>query len=201
MIRARKLILIVIAAGCFGVVTSLLKGQGGGVRLAFGNISAPWLLVAFLAGTQYRRLRYAALAGLLATLAALLGFYAEQSPLVELGSRSGDFIANPAGAFDFLVSAHSVYFLGGVVIGPIFGLLGGIWGQRRSRLAAGAVALAFVCEPVVVWALGGGVGNAGLVSGYLGLALAEAAIGIAGAVLIFSRTHASRGHESVALER
>lgn len=79
----RKLARILLLAATFGVVMSAVKGQGGGARLAFGNVSAPRLPVAFLAGSGYPRLGRAATVGLIATLMALVGFYAEQSPIVE----------------------------------------------------------------------------------------------------------------------
>jgi len=48
----RKLARILLHAATFGVVMSAVEGHGGGARLAFGNISAPWVLVAFLAGSE-----------------------------------------------------------------------------------------------------------------------------------------------------
>jgi hypothetical protein len=43
------------AALALGVVMSLLKRTGGGARLQAGNISAPWLAIAFAAGALYER--------------------------------------------------------------------------------------------------------------------------------------------------
>src|SRR5947199_7900356 len=56
------------AAVVLGVVISLLKGTGGGARLQAGNISAPWLAIAFVAGALYKRPSRAAGAGVAATL-------------------------------------------------------------------------------------------------------------------------------------
>ncbi len=58
-----------------------LKGNGGGVRDAVGNVSAVWLLLPFLAGAAVSSLRLtaAAVADLAATLAALTGFYSPRA--------------------------------------------------------------------------------------------------------------------------
>ena len=44
-----------LAAGpLFGVVFALVKGTGGGWHLAFGNLSAPWLLLPWRRGALGR---------------------------------------------------------------------------------------------------------------------------------------------------
>lgn len=88
MPRQRRLVIAFFAALSFGVVVAVLNGQGAGVRDALGNLSAPWLLVAFIGGACSRRGRWAPLAGLTATLAALAGFYAAESRLLDLGPHS-----------------------------------------------------------------------------------------------------------------
>src|ERR1700730_10168715 len=142
MSRSLRVIGIIVAAAVLGALLSLLKGDGGGSRLVLGNLSAPWLLIPFLAGRQYSRPWAAALVGLMATLAALTGFYLQQSPLWELDSRSLSFAGDPAFVWRFVVDAHAVYFLAGLVTAPTFGLLGWLSAARRSRTAAAAMALA-----------------------------------------------------------
>jgi hypothetical protein len=90
--EAGKPLLIAVLAIAFGALLSLAKGSGEGLRLQMGNVSAPWLLAAFLAGSRYRRTGLAADSGVLATIAALSGFYAQQSPLADLSSASMRFI-------------------------------------------------------------------------------------------------------------
>lgn len=143
----RKLFGLFAAALALGFVMSLLKGSGGGVRLQAGNISAPWLAIAFVAGAFYRQASRAAGAGLMATLAALLGFYAQQSPLADLNRGSLRFLGDPSGMYRFIVAPHLVVFVGGMVTGLMFGAFGSAWAARRSRRAAAAIALCFVLEP------------------------------------------------------
>src|SRR5437870_952742 len=89
---------VVIGAFAFGVVAAAIKGPNGGVaavavlRTNLGNLSAPWLLVGFVAGTiTPKPLRGAAL-GLLATMVALVGFYLLNAVFVDLGAPS--FVGN-----------------------------------------------------------------------------------------------------------
>src|SRR6476661_797641 len=77
--RPPKLAWVLLAAVAFGVLVAALKGQDAGVRDTLGNLSAPWVLVPFLAGARFTRVRSGALAGAAATLAALLGFYVAEA--------------------------------------------------------------------------------------------------------------------------
>jgi hypothetical protein len=144
--RMRKPVGLLAGALALGVVMSLLKGTGGGARLQAGNISAPWLAIALVAGALYQRPSRAAGAGLLATLAALVGFYAQQSPLADLDRGSLRFLSNPPQMYRFIVTPHV-----GVGTGLVFGAFGSAWAVRRSRRAAAAIALCFVLEPFA-WA-------------------------------------------------
>lgn len=145
---------LLAAALALGVVMSLLKGAGGGARLQAGNISAPWLAIGFFAGALYRRPSRAAGAGLVATLAALVGFYAQQSPLADLDRGSLRFLSDPAQMYGFIVTPHLIVFVGGVLTGLVFGAFGSAWAAHRSRRAAAALALCFVLEPFAWIAFG-----------------------------------------------
>jgi hypothetical protein len=182
MTRHRSLRTVVLAAVCFGVVMAAIKGQGAGARDAFGNISAPWLLVGFLGGACARRPRWAALAGLATTLAALAGFYAAESRILDLGAHT--WVVD----LDLTFRAGRVYMLEALLSGPVFGAVGGWWRQRRSVPAAFAVAATFVCEPLVVWAYqhaqGGPSASTGLLTQYPWMWAGEVLVGIAGGVLL-----------------
>jgi hypothetical protein len=145
MTGRRRLAIAVLVALSFGVVVAVLKGQGTGARDALGNLSAPWLLVAFIGGACSRRARWAPLGGLAATIAALAGFYAAESRLLDLGPHS--WLID----LQLTFQAGRVYLLTALLSGPIFGALGGLWAKRRSALASGVIATMFVCEPLVVW--------------------------------------------------
>jgi hypothetical protein len=145
---------VVIGAFVFGVAAAAIKGPNGGtgavaaLRTNLGNLSTPWLLVGFVAGTTTpRRLRGAA-SGLLVTLLALIGFYVLNAVFVDLGAQTF------AGNLGRELSANRVYLESGLVSGPVFGALGA-WsrGSRsvRTSIVAGVL---LVAEPIVVAALG-----------------------------------------------
>jgi hypothetical protein len=168
-------------AAAFGALLAAVKGEGGGVRLAFGNVSAPWLLVAFLAGARVPRAGRAAALGVLATFAALVGFYAEPSPLLGLDARSLSFLGDPAQVFRFIVATHTAIFLGGAISGAAFGALGGLWARQRTPIAPRVMAAMFIAEPFAWLAFaalrGGGVG---FMTHEAWLWVAEVALGLAG---------------------
>lgn len=176
-----------IVGGCLlvGFLLSLLKGTGGGARLQFGNLSAPWLLIPLLTGVAASRVFRGALTGVTATVVALLGFYAQQSPIADFSMGSLHFLADPALAYRFLVGAHYIYFVAGLIAGALFGALGVILSRhsRSGLLAVAAVLL--VGEPFVTlltdaargvvgsahtpWLLWGAEVTVGLVVATLGL--------------------------------
>jgi hypothetical protein len=176
---AGKPLLIAVLAIAFGGLLSLAKGSGEGLRLQMGNLSAPWLLAAFFAGSRYRRIGLAAAAGVLATFAALSGFYAQQSPLADLSSASMRFIESPDRMYAFIVTPHSLVFLGGIATGLAFGALGAAWSGSSSRFALIAVAVLFLFEPPVLLVTGTMIGGSDTVGRYWGLWLSEIACGVA----------------------
>ena len=113
--RIRKPVGLLAAALAFGVVMSVLKGTGGGVRLQAGNISAPWLAIAFVAGALYTQPGRAAGAGLTATLAALLWLLRRAEPLSRT-RLSGllRFLEDPLQMYRFIVTPHLIVFVGGL---------------------------------------------------------------------------------------
>jgi hypothetical protein len=146
---------VLLAAFAFGVFAAWAKGQNtdgvaqvSQVRGVLGDLSTPWLLVAFFAGMQSPQPRQGALVGLAATLCALAGFYLLSTLVENLGGHG--FI----GDLRLELSGNRAYFEGGVVTGPIFGALGAWWRRRptaRTSLLAGGLLIA---EPLVMLALG-----------------------------------------------
>src|SRR5256885_534609 len=108
------------------------------------QMSAPWLLLPFVLGASQDRPRRAMLLGLLVTQAALAGYFAMTvSPLEGV-----PLAAAPAAAVALLVpGANAVYVVGGLLTGPLYGLLGQRWRTNRSWWSAAAVAGALLCEP------------------------------------------------------
>jgi hypothetical protein len=137
-------------AAAFGVAAGLFKGDSTGLRADIGNLSAPWVLVAYLpalrAGTPLR----GALTGLVSTLVALAGFYATLTIVLAGHLGGGGYAA------EFLVESHAnrIYFLAGVLTGPLFGVIGA-WAGARGRSVAGAVTGVLLAGEIVVVALVG----------------------------------------------
>jgi len=179
-------------AAAFGMASAWVKGNGGGMRDAIGNISAVWLLVPFLAAAAggARRLTTAALAGLAATLAALCGFYFADSFVLDLGPHPW--------LTDLALTMHAVPYYAefALLSGPVFGALGFVWRRRYSLAAAGLLAAAFVFEPGAWWLYGRylGGGTAYPVPGYPALWLGEISFGIGAFALLasFARWQAKR---------
>jgi len=178
----RKIALILAVSVVFGVVMAWIKGNGAGFSDAVGNVSATWLLAPFLAGAAAdgRRVIVGALYGLLATLAALTGFYFAESFVLDLGQHS--WLTD----LSLTMGAITYYAEWGLITGPVFGALGQWWRQRRSVAAAALIGAVFVLEPVAWWLydkrIGGG--SAYPVPGYPALWLSEIAIGVAGFVVL-----------------
>jgi len=132
-----------LGALAFGVAMSVLKGNGGGVRDAIGNLSAPWLLLPFIAGAAAgaRRVGRAALVGALVSFVALGGFYLANSFVLHLGPHPWLVDVRLA------VRGGRLWFARAVFSGPIFGALGGWWQQTGSTWLGVLVAGLLVCEP------------------------------------------------------
>lgn len=179
----RRVFVVVLAAALFGLTMAIIKGQGTGVRDALGNVSAPWLLLAFVAGSTAgrRRLVSAAAAGTAASIAALFAFYATESRLLALGAHS--WLVD----FGLAVTAGRIYMATALVSGPIFGVLGGVWSRRRSPLVGLVVGATFVLEPLAVWLVEdwqGSVASSGLLTEYPWMWIGEITLGLAGSALL-----------------
>jgi Family of unknown function (DUF6518) len=146
---------VLLAAFAFGLLAAWAKGQNtDGVaqvsqaRSALGNLSTPWLLVAFFAGMQGSRLRDGAVVGLAATVCALAGFYLLSTLVENLGGHG--FI----GDLRLELSGNRAYFEGGVITGPIFGALGAWWRRRPTARTSLLVGGLLVAEPLSMVVLG-----------------------------------------------
>jgi hypothetical protein len=100
-------------------------------------LSAPWLVLPFLAGATQREPRRAALLGLACTYAALLGYGLMTLSPVEHAHLT------VAAVRGFFISERAV-FVGGIVTGPLFGWFGQQWRTRRA-IAGALVTAAVLC--------------------------------------------------------
>jgi hypothetical protein len=139
-------LLTVIVAGAFGAADQYLGSLTG----HFGHfawatdvslISAPWLLLALVAGWAQRDPRRATVLGFVATLAALVGYMAMTLSPIENAHPS------LAGITGFVRSDPFV-FIGSVVTGPLFGWLGHRWRAARSWQGAFVASLVLCLEPL-----------------------------------------------------
>jgi hypothetical protein len=105
-------------------------------------LSAPWLLLAFLAGWTQPTARRGALLGLACTLAAWLAYGLMTLSPVENAHLS---VASAA-AF---VASESRWIAASFLSGPLCGWLGWHWREHRAWTGALVVALAVALEPAV----------------------------------------------------
>lgn len=133
----QRLGIVTAGAAVFGIV-ELRLARHSPAEFWFGNSSAAWLLLAFVAGAAAVRWTEAMLAGLVATTVALAAFYLAAEHLDVAGLEFTRYKAR--------------WFALGAISGPAFGLLGLYWRRTAARWAAFAIAGPFCVEPLAwVW--------------------------------------------------
>ena len=109
------------------------------------GLSAPWLVLPFVAGMTQKDGRRAITLGLVVTAAALVGYFAmTQSP--ANGVPLDRFF--PQVVTMVRTGYNPLWIVGGVVTGPLYGLLGQRWRVARSWVSAALVACALCLEPL-----------------------------------------------------
>jgi hypothetical protein len=146
MRRFRSVGYVALAALLFGIAMAAVKGDQAGLRGQVGNLSAPWLLVAFLPSLRCRTPARGAATGLISTLVALAGFYATLTVVLAGQLHGGGYLRELA----VEVSANRVYFVAGTVTGPLMGLLGAWVGTRHPAAAAYVVGALVATETAAV---------------------------------------------------
>lgn len=173
---SRRAIVVVLTTVTFGVLVALVKGSSAGVRDSIGNISAPWLLLPYFAGVATRGRIRGAVFGLMACLAALVGFYVAEAFVLDLGGHP--LLTNLALA----LGAGRLYFAAGAISGPVLGAIGGASARYRVVVTTSVVGLALVGEPMMVfgWLARSGVSpsDTGLVVAYPALWMGEMILGL-----------------------
>jgi hypothetical protein len=150
------LLLAVLVGLAFGAADQQLGSISGLGQWTstVAQISAPWLLLAFVVGMTQSSSRRAMVLGLAVTLAALLGYFAMTYGPLEIHPWSFGRFADGMVAITTRGWYNPMYILGGLVTGPLFGLLGQRWRVRRSWLSAAIVAGVFCLEPLARWTAG-----------------------------------------------
>jgi hypothetical protein len=129
-LRSRVLRNLLLAA-LFGVAVGLFKGNDAGLRGGIGNLSAPWLIVAFMSSLRCQHVLRGALMGCASTLLALTSFYATLT-IVLLGHLGAH---GYLGSLRVEIGANRLFFLAGALTGPVFGALGAWFGRHHGRYA------------------------------------------------------------------
>ena len=118
------------------------------------QVSAPWLILPFVAGLTQERPRRAAALGLVVTVSALLGYFATTYSPMEIHPWSFHRFVTGMVAVTTRGWYNPAYILGGLVTGPLFGFLGQRWRVRRSWVSAALVVGTLCLEPAARWASG-----------------------------------------------
>lgn len=147
-------------AAFFGLAFGAADQQLGTLTAELGpwtstaaQMSAPWLVLPFLVGITQQHPRKAAVLGLVVTASALVGYFAMTYSPVEIHPWTFDRFTS--GFVAVTTSGYNpFYILGGLVTGPLFGLLGQRWRLRRSWVSAAMVTGALCLEPLARWASG-----------------------------------------------
>jgi hypothetical protein len=134
----------VMAGAAFGAGDQYLGWTARSpVGAAFSLMVAPWLLLPFGFGCTRRRGWPAAGLGLLVTLAALAGYYARTlNPGLTVRVEH-----HPLLVF-FLTPAEAPVLLAGLVLGPLYGVLGQRWHRWRSPASALCLVCPMLLEPL-----------------------------------------------------
>lgn len=180
-------VIAIVAGLVFGAADQYLGSLKVGSILGtwswtVSGMSAPWLLLPFLAGMTQERRRRAMGSGLAVTMAALVGYFAMSHSPME-GVPLDRF-------FDRVVTMVStgynpLWIVGGILTGPLYGFLGHRWRVARSWISAVLVASALCFEPLA-WRVVGMLSGPSVVWGV------EVAIGTVVAVWFAFMIAASR---------
>jgi hypothetical protein len=140
---------ILAMALLFGVVASYVKGFDAGLRGDLGNLSAPWVLLPFLAALSCRSIVRGAWVGLTASVIALVGFYAVQTFMLQGHLGGGGYLRELVTE----VRANRIYLLAGAATGPAFGALGAWFGRTYRQwtwVAVGGLLVGEICVVALV---------------------------------------------------
>jgi hypothetical protein len=155
--RQMLVVVVLVLSAVFGAADQYLGSLPGAHLWAahmpwmtdVSLLSAPWVLLPFLAGATQRGARRATLLGLACTMCALAGYAAMTLSPVEHAELTTRSVAG------FVRSSDGV-IVGGLVTGPLFGWLGYRWRVERAWLGPLLVAGAFCLEPLARVAAGHG---------------------------------------------
>lgn len=160
-----------VAALSFGSAMAEVHGSQGGLRATIGNLSAPWLLGAFGAGAALggTRIWRGAASGFVVTTVALCAFYVTNIWVLNISGHGA------LGDLWVALSTGADYIGLGLISGPVMGVLGALWRQRRPLGMGLAASGLLIFEPLAWFAYR----HDALPSGFVAATVCEVSVGIA----------------------
>ena len=154
MAASRPKLLFVAAVACglaFGAGDQYLGSLSTHAlwTVSVSLLSAPWLVLPFAFGCSQLRSSRAAALGLVATMSGLAGYF-----LMIMGPFEGGRSNFSGPEIRGLLLGNTLNIVGGLVTGPLYGVLGQRWRTRRAWTSAALVAGALCLEPLAEVAAG-----------------------------------------------
>jgi hypothetical protein len=144
MRRKVTVVAILIGAAVFGGIDQYLGAQYSPFLIEVSGLSAPWLLLPFLAGATQPAARPAALLGLATTWLAVAAYsFTAVTPIEGAHFTSQAYLGDLARQWPWLA--------GGLISGPLYGWLGHRFRTHRSWIVGLLAALPVLLEPVGRW--------------------------------------------------
>lgn len=148
--RAMAFVMAIVLGFMFGAIDQYLgtvhvTSRLGWWTITVSGMSAPWLILPFLAGMTQQRAKRAVAFGTVVVLSALAGYFAmsnsvfESVPVANLWPRTVRMATT---------DANLLWIVGGLVTGPIYAYFGHRWRVARSWVGAALVTAALCFEPL-----------------------------------------------------
>src|SRR6476620_7418166 len=136
MLAGMAFLIAVVAGVAYGATDQYLGSLRPVVLLGSwsptaSQMSAPWRLLPFVLGSVPVRARRAMAIGFVTTQAALVGYFA-----LTLSPLEGVHLTDVPAGVVALLHGNAVHVVGGLVTGPLYGLLGQQWRVRRWWVSA-----------------------------------------------------------------
>jgi hypothetical protein len=176
-VHVRTSVIALVLATAFGAGVEYLGSLGHHPWGAVRSLSAPWLLLAFVAGATQRGPKRGAILGLACTYAALAGYG------LMLLQNGGAHHLTPGEALAYLGHEDKV-FVASLVTAPLFGWFGSRWRNGAAITGALVTAAAFCLEPLARAVAAEPIR-------FLDVALAEVAVGVALAAVLIRRARSA----------
>ena len=138
----------------YGWATSYIPAPHDVSAFWVGNLCAPWLVIAFLAGLTQTSWPWSLAAGVATDVACVFGFYFRTLDHLHAGWSDDPNAAPPSALVQIqhFLSVNEQWFAAALVAGALYGALGQLWRRTRSLAAGLAVAAGFFAEPAL-WPL------------------------------------------------